>query len=234
MRTRLVYTAYNRPDYFTQVMQSWAQVRGYADWQPTVHLEPSRWQDAMTGIAVESGATVKLNPLRRGVLTNPWHALDTTFTDADFAVLAEDDVLVSSDVLEYFSWAAARFAADHSVLGVCAFSRSDHSDPAAVYLNDRFTSPLVWGTWSDRWPELRDTWDFDYSSGLATGTPSGWDWNIALRVGAGRRFVTPRQSRSDHIGQFNGAHMQPQDFAASRAVSFLPHRPRCVYRLESS
>jgi hypothetical protein len=232
VKTRLVFTAYNRPDYFATVMDTWTRVRGFADWQPTVFLEPGPAQDEMTRIATEAGVAVKLNPLRRGVLTNPWNALHSAFfTDADFAVLAEDDVTVSSDVLEYFHWAADRYAADPGVLAVCAFTRTDHSDPAVVHLNDRFC-PLVWGTWHDRWPDLRDSWDHDYSSGLVDGTPSGWDWNINLRVANGRRFVTPGQSRSDHIGQFNGTHMQPQDFPSSQAVAFRPDRAPCDYRPE--
>jgi hypothetical protein len=231
VKTSLRFTAYNRPDYFAPVMTTWTRVRGYADWRPTVHLEPSPARAEMTRIAAAAGATVHLNPTRYGVLANPWHALDAAFAAADFTVLAEDDVTVSTDVLEYFTWAADRYAADPGVLAVCAFTRTDHPDPAAVHLDDRFC-PLVWGTWSDRWPELADSWDFDYSSGRCDGTPSGWDWNINLRVAKGRLFVTPGQSRSDHIGQFNGTHMQPRDFPSSQARSFLPDRPPCDYRPE--
>lgn len=230
MRTRLVFTAYNRPRYFEQVMTAWSQVRGFADWQPTVCLEPSPFESTMSAIAGEVGADVRLNPRKLGVLTNPWQALDTAFVDgADFVVLAEDDVLVSSDVLEYFTWAAQRFADNPHVLCVCAFSQTGHADPTNVFLHDRF-APLVWGTWRDRWQGgLAATWDFDYSTGRADGTPSGWDWNINLRVAAGRRFVTPGQSRSDHIGQFQGTHMMPQDFPASRAVTFRQDRSTCGY-----
>ncbi len=94
MNLRLVFTAYNRPHYFAEVLDAWTRVRGFADWKPLVMLEPSDVWEQMSALAQGAGATVHLNPRRYGVLSNPWHALNTAFGDgADFAVLAEDDLL---------------------------------------------------------------------------------------------------------------------------------------------
>jgi hypothetical protein len=230
VKRSLVFTAYNRPQYFTPVMASWAAVRGFADWDPVVFLEPSPVQQEMTRIAAAAGAGVWANPHRRGVSDNPWYALDTAFTvgeGSDFAVLAEDDVLVSDDVLEYFSWAAQRFRREH-ILTVCAasFATTCPPDQEQDTVRSGQFCPLVWGTWADRWTAvLRDSWDHDYSSGTATQPQCGWDWNIGLRVMGDWQVIAPAASRSVHIGADGGAHCTPAHFPATVAPTFTAHRP---------
>jgi hypothetical protein len=234
MNRRLVFTAYNRPCYFTPVMASWAQARGFGDWNPTVYLEPSSQRPTMAAIAGNHGATVVVNPHRLGVLHNPWNALNTAFSNgADFVVLAEDDVLVSDDVLEFLRWASVRFKTQH-VLAACACSQEPTSSPTQanhVTIHRRFNA-LVWGTWRDRWDNvLRDTWDHDYSSGTPDAPQSGWDWNINLRVMADWYIASPVASRSQHIGEFGGIHMQPAAFPESTSPTFRQHRPRAPFTL---
>jgi len=235
MNRRLVFTAYNRPRYFSPVMTTWWKVREYADWQPRVFLEPGPAEHTMTRIATTYGAQVHLNPHRRGVLSNPWHALDTAFTEgADFVVLAEDDVMVSDDVLEYFTYASAAFRTDH-VLGICANSNATTCSPAdeGLLRRTKAINPLVWGTWADRWTGvLRDTWDHSYSSGTPDAPQSGWDWNIALRVIQDWTVIAPYASRSTHIGEYGGTHCTVAQFPDTVAPTFNPCRPRTTYRLE--
>ena len=54
--------------------------------------------------------TITINPQRYGVLGNPWHAFNDGFAVSDFVVLAEEDLIVSEDVLEYFAWCRACYA----------------------------------------------------------------------------------------------------------------------------
>ncbi len=244
LRRRLVFTANDRPYYFGPVMRRWAQVRGFNDWQPTVYLEPSRVQQQMVALATAAGATVSLNPTRRGVLSNPWYALDRAFEGgAEFAVLAEDDVLVSDDILEYFTWAATQFA-DAQVLAVCACSFAPVCAPGHEQHTVRHKQfcPLVWGTWHDRWAgALRDTWDHHYDTGTPQAPQSGWDWNINLRVipgGADRGvdwdIVSPIASRSTHIGEHMGTHTTPASFPNSIAPTFTAQRPAAPFHPPSN
>ncbi len=227
MITRLVFTANNRPRYFHPVMASWADARGIRDWYPRVYLEPGPQQAVMTAIATEYGAAVHHNAERLGVLRNPWHALDAAFRQgADFVVLAEDDVLVSSDVLEYFTWAATELAHQH-ILTACAgsFAGPDQAGQDRLVRTHQQFCPLVWGTWRDRWATvLRDTWDHDYSSGTLQAPQSGWDWNINLRVMADWNVVTPVVSRSTHIGADGGTHTTAASFPGSVAPTFAAER----------
>lgn len=228
MNHRLVFTATNRPFYFRPVLDAWIAVRGFAGWRPLVFVEPTPVAAQMAALAAAAGAAVVRNPVRRGVLSNPWHALDHAFADgADFAVLAEDDVLVSDDVLEYFTWAAASFADAH-LLTVCAASFAPACAPGHEQHTVRTKQfcPLVWGTWADRWTGvLRESWDHDYSSGTPQAPQSGWDWNINLRVMADWDALAPVASRSTHIGEHLGAHTTAATFPGSQAPTFRPHRP---------
>lgn len=233
MNRRLVFTAYNRTDYFRQVMHSWSNVRGVTDWHPQVHLEPSDRQVPMLTTAGLVGARVHLNSVRMGVLHNPWLALDTAFlAGADFVVLAEDDVLVSTDTLEYFTWASEHLAGDDHVLAVCANSMQPECDPADEQIIHQSTAfnPLVWGTWADRWTGvLRDTWDHDYSSGTPDAPQSGWDWNINLRVMGHRHIVKPLASRSTHIGRYGGTHTTIFSFPGSVSPTWRADRAPADY-----
>lgn len=235
---RLVFTATDRPQYFQPVMDTWQNARGYADWQPTVYLEPTCLTVIMDGIARGHDADVHHNTSRLGVLKNPWHALESAFnTGADFVVLAEDDVLVSSDILEYFTWAADQFR-DQPVLAVCACSFEPTCPPhdqQSVVTHQRFCS-LVWATWRDRWIDtLRNTWDHDYTSGTPAQPQSGWDWNINLRIlpGTDLQVVTPLASRSSHIGEHHGTHTSSDTFPGSVAHTFHQDRPPAPFHLKT-
>jgi len=231
MTVALAFTAYRRPPYFERTVASWLAARERDRLAAVrVFLEPSYAREQMRRIAEPLGR-VHVNARRLGVLVSPWHALETMFGEGhEFVILAEDDIVVSDDVLEYLRWAADAFAADPGVLAVNAFSRRG-GDPYSAVLGADF-SPLIWGTWRDRWANvLRDTWDKDYGSGDGE-YPGGWDWNIRRIVRRdGWEILQPCQSRSDHIGELGGAHMNPQTVESARGVAFTPHRLPGEYTL---
>lgn len=235
MNLRLVFTAYHRPHYFAEVMDAWTKVRGFLDWKPLVLLEPTSQWEGMCDIAQKAGADVHLNPHRMGVLTNPWHALNTAFADgADFAVLAEDDLLPSTDILEMFDWAAESLRATNT-LCVCAASLAPAAKPEQqhhITCSGTFCSQ-IWGTWAARWDiVLRDSWDHTYSTATDNPGEAGWDWNIYRRiVPQGWRIAHPVASRATHIGEHGGVHTTPESFPASQLPTFEQHRPAGRYQL---
>lgn len=234
MRRAVVFTGYRRVEYFRQSLASWSQARGQDGWDFFFHLEPSarldQMKEAISDFFPRSRTTV--NPRRLGVLENPYRALNSAFSAGyEFAVLAEDDIVVSDDVLEFFEWALPLHRTYPRTLVVNAWS--DHVDPgddpgfaSRVMFGGRF-SPLVWGTWKSRWDSyIEPTWDHDYSTGTPDGHQAGWDWNLN-RVIEKNEFLVARcqLSRSDHIGEFGGTHMLPANFSASQSPSFNPHVP---------
>lgn len=224
MRIDLAFTAYNRVNYLQESIASWNQVRWLSDWKAEFYIEPSpvvpHVLDAIADL--ETSVEVHLNPARLGVLVNPWTALDDRFSDgAEFVVMAEDDIVVSQDAIEFLEWSAKTYQLDESVLAINLFSKVGGGKSGDVLREPRF-SPLVWGTWTDRWNRyLRDTWDKNYSSGKPDGSEAGWDWNInRILADKHMNIIKPRQSRSDHIGKYAGTHMTPDLFDSSRGVDF--------------
>jgi len=232
MKTELVFTAYNRPDYLGPTVSSWNGVRNLKNWNTTFFIEPSDKQEIVgeMALALSTTVTARVNETVQGVLVNPWNALNTAFENgADFVVLAEDDVIVSQDILEMFEWTALEYQTSYKTLAINAFSDLGQGKANQLYSAGHF-SPLIWGTWRDRWEEhLCDTWDKDYSTGLPDGSQAGWDWNInRILTAKDMRIIKPVQSRSNHIGLF-GTHMTPDLMATSQGADFTEIRGRQRY-----
>ncbi len=226
MNRALVITAWNRPEYFWDAARSWASV-DMTDWDVFLRLEPSDpatearhiriFESLMLlrGVKPEN-QNVRINPERLGVLSHPWHAFSDLLIHGnyDFVVRTEDDLLVSNDVLSYFTWASEHFLDDQRVATVNAFSKGPGGDDHAVVAGQPF-NPWMWGTWVDRWQDtISPTWDHDYSSGGEHD--SGWDWNLETRVlpSQGLMTVQPLCSRVKNIGE-HGVHGTPENLPAS-------------------
>jgi hypothetical protein len=208
-RPVIVFTVGGRFPYLAETLQSWEKVRGIEDATLIFLVEPSATDlDVLLGCfaagAFARQALVEVNPRQLGVAGNPWHAMQTGFRLADFVILAEEDTPVSTDVLEYFAWARERFGNKDAVKAICAHQIGEPlGDESEVMLSKHF-SPVVWGTWHDTWAVwFRDRW----------GGPQGWDAqvNSTLRK-IGGQVVIPARSRSQHIGEYGGAHCTPAYF----------------------
>ena len=228
-------TVHRRPHYLRETLASWSRVRGLDRWCFEFAVEPSPELGEVLRVIEEFGmGEAHVNGVREGVSRNPHVALSRAFRRADFAVLAEEDIVVSDDILEYFEWAEATYAAE-PVLAVCARSPLREAERDAVRRIDKF-EVQVWGTWSDRWERLlAPTWDFDYST--YTGEPgnhAGWDWNITERVMPSMfmQCVRPDASRVSHIGVEGGEHTTPETAEADASPTFEAHREPVAYRQE--
>jgi hypothetical protein len=234
MTRSVVFTASERPAYLRQTLQSWAQARGIEDAELRFHVEPGN-ADVLricNEVSFGGNTVVYENPERCGVLRNPWHALTAAFLqpEAEFAILAEDDIVVSQDVLDYFAWCSQEFRARTEVIAVSA--RQHTSKPGGlngVHLGDMGQPPMmwVWGTWRDRWNDLLSaSWDLDYSHG-------GWDWHLHNYWVAEREKLVaqPAVSRCQHIGRYGGTHCTPDQFDALSSLSFIAEVPPQSYRL---
>lgn len=233
MNKEIVFTGFNRPGYLRESISSWNQADGILDWDAWFLLEPSPVQDQMVrefnNLEAYSIHGV-INDQRLGVLKNPYTALKSSFdAGSEFTILAEDDIVVSSDILSYFQWAMYEYKEDKSVLAVLAFSRNkaeiNPEDTGSVARTKVFC-PLIWATWDDRWRNyIEPNWDLDYSSGKPDGSQAGWDWNMMrVAVREDKDFIYPAWSRSTHIGEFGGTHCSAQDFPESQAETFEQFR----------
>ena len=238
MKKALVFTVFDRVNYFQQTLFTWRRVRGLKDWDIVFSIEPSaHLYKVLEEIEIFSEDTgveisVHINPVRYGVLQHPWIILEKLFVEEnyDFVVRAEDDLIVSDDILEYFSWAADTYEKDENVLTVHGMSFAEkESDPTKVEKLNGF-NPWIWGTWKNRWEEyISPTWDHDYSTfNVFPGNQSGWDWNLNTRVFPALKFygVYPVASRVDNIG-IHGTHGTSENFAP--APSFISSQKPTLY-----
>lgn len=198
-----------RRAYMDHTMDSWSRVRGIDKAGMFFCLEhylPFRKGQAQAAVLEREflgfegeaarmfpQARVVRNSTRLGCLLNTRRAMQYALGQSEFGVLAEEDIEVSDDILEYFAWAAERYEKDTTVLAVCAHSLTSSGGAGDVTLAPWFT-PLVWGTWRSRWPQLDAVWK------PVQGYPEGWDYNIRMLTGRMVQCVYPAQSRSQHFG----------------------------------
>jgi hypothetical protein len=236
----VVMTAHRRPYYLRRALDSWAWARGVDDLAVfRVSLDASDKAAEMTQVVgdVPFRADMVLNDPPYGVSVNPVEAGSAVlrdFPDADFLVVAEEDLIVADDVLEYMAWARREFRDAKQVLLACAHPGTEGWDVSACRLSAGF-NPWVWGTWRDRWDAvLVPTWDRDYSTGDAECPYSGFDWNINRRVmpRRGLQSVVPEVSRSQNIGEHEGTHAVPAQFPGTVLKSFRDHHDPVKYRLQ--
>jgi len=204
----VTFTISNRPHYLDRALRSWRNVRGVDKVKFYFGIEPSqlRMDNSLLifrfmGDVRAKGKTY-YNEERLGVLENPYVCLNDAFKLHDYVILAEEDIEVSSDILEYHTWAAETYENDKEIGAVCSWNGlPDTHMPNGVLRSPAFPSVWLWGTWRDRWNEyIGPTWDHDYSSSV--GYDSGWDWNMNKRVfpAKGKKSIVPLISRSNNFG----------------------------------
>jgi hypothetical protein len=218
----VAFTVNNRPAYLRQTLESWSRVRGIGDARLEFSCEPGCPEavaECHMSASFARRGLITQHVQRMGVLGNPWQALEAGFLSGDFVILAEEDLIVSPDVLEYFTW-AQHYRDDPSVLGVTTYQHHEQpgglagAAPADWSADDQWHF-WVWGTWRDRWQALlRDSWDFTYTENGGGPAQRGWDWNIRNRLvlGEGMKMIAPSLCRSQHIGEYGGAHCTPDQF----------------------
>lgn len=236
MSKAVVMTVCQRPFYLKPVLDGWMKVRGYQDWPFIFMVENTPTRDAMIAVIEEfnhPNKTVVLNAERLGVLENPFAGLAKAF-DIDryeFVVLAEEDLLPSTNILEFFDVAHGAMIHNSRILAACAQGLPDlepegwKPKPYELELKQSF-KVWLWGTTHENWYlYIRDTWDHNYSTG--TQYQSGWDWNLDLRVlpELNMKCLFPKTSLVDNLGQWLGAHASPSEYEASRPLGFVQDVP---------
>lgn len=219
----IAFTVNNRPHYLREALESWREVRGVSGVGALFSCEPGYPEavELCRGADFFRSRQVAVHEGHAGVLVNPKLALDWAFQQSDFAVLAEEDMVVSTDALELLEWCNGNFEYADDVLAVtlCQIYPQEPGDLATV-LKVPWFGGWVWGTWRDRWQRLAPDWDTDYRY-------RGWDHRIQdYWVGEqGYKILAPAVSRVQHIGREGGTHCTPAMFDGLLAREFHRHVP---------
>lgn len=226
----LAFTACDRPHFLKESLSSWEKTNLGLVTSVQFYIEPTEKLAEIHSVidSFEKNCPVPVirhvNKEKLGCSLNTWSVFENLFDKqlATAVLLAEDDFLVSGDLLDFFE--SARFQAQPKTLAICAKNVGPSSDDnPATFTYDEGFSGNIWLTWADKWRAyLKTGWDMDYSSGTADGTPSGFDWNIGLRVMPknGLKCLVPTASRSFHIGTV-GVHCTAEDYNATTTPNFV-------------
>jgi hypothetical protein len=160
MRTEVILLLYNRPEHSLAVLDSLVQegvthVRAFMDYtdEPRVRVVQEELLERMRErrtISVE----LHRHTRRMGLARSVRFALDAVLSEADAAVVLEDDCVVRPGGMDFFREGLAALRYDRRVRSLCGylfpcpFIRS----PSEPLLLRRFCT-WGWATWRDRWQE---------------------------------------------------------------------------------
>ena len=235
MRERVVAFTVSgqREKYLRKTLDSWRAVRGVEDWSFLFSFEPCEQVFPLGAFfewakAALPDVHVQVNKVRQGCARNTHLAMSTAFSQgAQFAVLAEEDIEVAADILEYFFWAAGKYSGA-GLATVCSHVKaSDGGRPDQVTRASWF-SPLVWGTWAGAWRDfVSPTW------GRRFANREAWDMNLRSCIQeAGLESLFPVQSRALHFGEVSSittADLAAHLYKLSRSECFTAGQPGLDY-----
>lgn len=226
-------TAYRRPRYLKEVLGSlWvASLRINEPVYIAASVEPSPHQDEI--VALLEGAWVTRNASLLSCCWNTRQALDGAWKLAgchgeDYVLMLEDDYVLAPDALEMHIWMREKYRDDLSVIATGSFFRERPDSEADHNRVVRTTSfvPQVWGTWRDRWTEIRPLWhDRKPEDRGPVSTPNkgyylGWDVNFQTYIMGTRVQVRPALSRVVHIGVEDGQHTTSSIYPKTLPLAF--------------
>ena len=252
----LVMTAWRRPDYLERALASWVKVRGASRLGglvvalgPSEHEERQRDTIELAGRALDRQIIIRPDSAKAQASPGMHRALGETLTwvrdelKPAAVICAEEDLIVSDDVLEYMDWALNRFVGDPTVATVLAHDAGGQGwDIPGIGLGGfdapqdevslrSYFNPWVWATWAGpRLDHLLDRWDWDATTGQVAWQ-RGYDWQILRVIREGLLSVVPAASRSQNIGQNGGVYARPDLFDQTQSASFRKHRDPLTYQL---
>lgn len=257
-------TAWRRPYYLEPVLMAWSRATGIERVSRfIIALGPTDRFTAQAALIermrprFRCPLEVRMQSYQAATGPSAHRAIGEMITGAfadegtGFVVAGEEDVLPSSDVLEYMTWAAERFRGDPGVLCVLAHNQGGQgwddderpwpqrqplqdadADQGAVRLLPYF-NPWIWGIWRDRWEQAAEpAWDWDATLGDAPHR-HGYDWRLQRHTvpAGGYVCVVPDASRSQNIGEHEGGYSHAEFFHLTQSSSFRAVRDEPEYRL---
>lgn len=187
---------FNRPHYLAPVLESWRAVRSIGTAHMIFRCEPGHPEvaDLVRKERPPSDGMVVVGDRNLGNDQNMRAAVEAGFaTGAQFVIAAEDDVVVSHDLLEYMLAMSARYAADKAVLAVTAWQDRQPGPLDEVQRANWFWGGACWGMWRDRWDEVKGRWPPSHT---------GYDGYLGrICQGSHRVCIQPLATRCKNIGE---------------------------------
>jgi len=203
MNLTVTMTAYRRPKYTLQVLQS-LQACAVPDGVRLscfIGLEPG--VQATKRVANQFAASADfpvyvlprkkrlgLNRNTQDVLTHAYHAGEASLLHI------EDDTVLSPDALLYYTWALRTHGRRKDVFSIAGYNKPK-KQPAFDAVGERewFTC-WGWAVTRERWKEILQNWDLS--------NPRSFAWPVNRKIRKGRLEIYPELSRVQNIGYEKG------------------------------
>lgn len=193
----ITMTAYKRPEYLRQALDSLRLCDGKEQFDLHIGLEPGVREVADICDSVDwMNRTVHRNVERLGVRKNPFELLSGVFNAGYSGVLyLEDDIVVARDAVRLALWYFDNARPEEICLNLYNH-RSSRANPGQIVQSDTFSS-LGLVICPFQWTLVGAAWWADQR---------GWDFGFNSEMQAGKKVVCPSASRSHHIGRDGGTH----------------------------
>jgi len=223
----LAMTCCDRLDYTRRTLESLQKCHGVKDIKLDIFCEPgsdslplSKWTKLSNAQSVIDyvkslnfcDINVHINSERFRHTRNSHCALNYCFDNyKDYTVLIEDDQLYSYDFLRIHDYFKEKYRDDSSIFTA---SLGHYISPKRIreekelytYTKHKHFSNQGWGTWLDRWNDIRDRWeeyetvtDHTYKNNYKHG---GWDWKMSNVLRGDRSQVVSYIPRVYNFGQY--------------------------------
>lgn len=240
----ITFTTSDRPQYLREMLESWSKVEGVGRYRMIANCEPGyRRNDSEYHLGTSAfdeciqmcqeidfaEVDVRVNTGHYGGPTNQWMAhRRASETDAEWWVIAEEDVIVAPDILDMFETMARRYRGRKDIAWMCATTHRFENGPQPPSPKGLFhgvVTTLVWAIWRDRWPLLDEHWDFEYRLPEHVDG-GGWDWNFYGHVMPVHNVhaIKPSYSRTKHIG-VTGNHSTEEIYPQTLTDCFIGDFP---------
>lgn len=203
----ITISGYNRPEYLARTCDAVSRCIGVSSCRVVVLLDPCDETPHCQEIADSHGWESHVFVAHAGCNDAIYTCLRYGFEvmQSEFHLHIEDDCVPTRDALVWFSWARDKYRHDPNVFTVSGYQQQSNGRLDECGLRRWFT-PWGWGTWVNRWVEMRDRWT----------SKDGPSWDIVVNdVLRGTRWEAfPTVSRIQNIGAEKGTHVANAEWHA--------------------
>jgi hypothetical protein len=204
--------AHRRPKYLRRTLDALAKCRRLEEYFTLISIDGPKGleQDACVEALIKTDLDwddILLHDVNRGVDDHPFHVYETVFSQSEFNVVFEEDVVPASDSLELATWFHTLPERDQYAC-LCLHNKSrDQNNPLDLFEAMRFC-PWGWAVTKQKWEEVfRPEWNAKKLH------PKGWDWGAGLTIQRhGLKSLAPSLSRTLNIGRDGGTYEQPDNW----------------------
>lgn len=191
----IVTLHYNRPDCTKKCIEYLSNCRDIDSYNVFFFVEPCECEVLDIIKKCNLNKFIFVNDTLKGLWKNKLQAVNFAMNNSEYAIILEDDVLLSKDALIYFDWANRYFFENKEIATVTAYNMLDGEYHSSLYnqvQKRQWYNSTAWAIWKNRY-ELVNQW-----------TGEDKDLMKKLHLSQNMHEVFPLLSRAQNIGFVNG------------------------------